>query len=110
MMKLILSGLLAGFAVVAVSEIARRYPRVADVILSVPVIVFAVYAVTYARDGQLAPLSRMARQMLVLIPLSLPFFLPIAFASRLNLAFWPAFSLGLALVTLTVGGYLWLTA
>lgn len=110
MTRMILNGLLAGFAVIAVSEIARRFPRVADVILSVPLVVFAVYAVMYARDGQLAPLSRMARHMLVLIPLSLPFFLPIAFAARLNLTFWPAFSIGLALVTLTVGGYLWLTA
>lgn len=110
MLKLVVNGLVAGFVVVVVSEIAQRYPRVADVILAVPLVVFAVYAVLYLRTPELAPISRMARQMLVLVPLSLPFFVPLAFADRFALAFWPAFALGLALVTATVSTYLWLTA
>lgn len=110
MLKLVVNGLVAGFVVVVVSEIAQRYPRVADVILAVPLVVFAVYAVLYLRTPELAPISRMARQMLVLVPLSLPFFVPLAFADRLALAFWPAFAIGLALVTATVSAYLWLTA
>ena len=57
-----------------------------------------------------APISRMARQMLILVPLSLPFFVPLAFADRLHLTFWPAFALGLALVTVAVTTYLWVTA
>jgi hypothetical protein len=104
------NGALAGFVVVAVSEIARRSPRVADVILAVPLVVFAVYAVMYVRDPDLAPIARMARQMLVLVPLSLTFFVPVAFADRLHLTFWPAFAIGLALVTASVGAYLWVTA
>ena len=110
MTRLVANGLLAGFSVVAVGEVARRYPRVADVILAVPLVVFAVYAVMYLQTPDLAPISRMARQMLVLVPLSLPFFLPLAFADRLHLAFWPAFAIGLALVTASVSTYLWLTA
>ena len=110
MTRLVANGLLAGFIVVAVGEVARRYPRVADVILAVPLVVFAVYAVMYLQTPDLAPISRMARQMLVLVPLSLPFFVPLAFADRLHLAFWPAFAIGLALVTVSVSAYLWLTA
>ncbi|MFN7914835.1 MAG: hypothetical protein U0Q55_05805 [Vicinamibacterales bacterium] len=110
MLRLAINGLLAGVVVVAVGEVARRYPRVADVILAVPLVVFAVYAVLYLREPNLAPISRMARQMLVLVPLSLPFFVPLAFADRLHLEFWPAFALGLALVTVAVGTYLWFTA
>ncbi len=110
MLKLVVNGVLAGFIVVAVSEVARRYPRVADVILAVPLVVFAVYAVMYVRTPELAPISRMARQMLILVPLSLPFFVPLAFADRLHLAFWPAFAIGLALVTATVTTYLWVTS
>ena len=109
-MKLAFNGLLAGLIVVAVGEVARRYPRVADVILAVPLVVFAVYAVMYLQTPDVAPISRMARQMLVLVPLSLPFFVPLAFADRLHLAFWPAFAIGLALVTVSVSTYLWLTA
>ncbi len=110
MLTLVLNGAAAGFIVVVVSEVARRYPRVADVILAVPLVVFAVYAVMYLRTPNLAPISRMARQMLVLVPLSLTFFVPLAFADRLHLSFWPAFALGLALVTVAVTAYVWLTA
>lgn len=109
MIKFILNGVVAGFAVVAVSEVARRYPRVADVILAVPLVVFAVYALMYLREPDIVPIARMARQMLVLVPLSLLFFVPVAFAERLHLTFWPAFAMGLALVTASVGSYLWFT-
>jgi hypothetical protein len=107
MIKLLINGLIAGFLIVAVSEVARRYPRVADVVLAVPLVVFAVYALMYLRTPDIAPISRMARQMLILVPLSLPFFLPLAFASQLSLTFWPAFAIGLALVAATVSSYLW---
>ncbi len=109
MLKFIVNGVVAGFVVVAVTEIARRYPRAADVLLAVPLVVFAVYAIMYLRSPDLAPITRMARQMLVLVPLSLTFFVPLAFAERLQLTFWPAFAMGLALVTASVGSYLWLT-
>jgi len=109
MFKLVVNGVVAGFVVVAVSEVARRYPRVADVILAVPLVVFAVYAVIYNRVPELGPISKMARQMLVLVPLSLTFFVPLAFADRLQLTFWPAYLIGLALVTVSVATYLWFT-
>jgi hypothetical protein len=110
MFKLAVNGVIAGFVVVAVSEVARRYPRVAEVILAVPLGVFAVYAVIYQRVPELAPISKMARQMLVLVPLSLTFFVPLAFADRFHLTFWPAYAIGLALVTVSITSYLWLTS
>ena len=109
MFKLVVNGMVAGFVVVAVSEVARRYPRVAEVILAVPLVVFAVYAVIYNQVPELGPISKMARQMLVLVPLSLTFFVPLAFADRLHLTFWPAYVIGLALVTVGVASYLWFT-
>ena len=109
MFKLVVNGVIAGFVVVAVSEVARRYPRVAEVLLAVPLVVFAVYAVVYNQVPELGPISKMARQMLVLVPLSLTFFVPLAFADRLHLTFWPAYLIGLALVTVSVAGYLWFT-
>ena len=109
MFKLVVNGMVAGFVVVAVSEVARRYPRVAEVILAVPLVVFAVYAVIYNQVPELGPISKMARQMLVLVPLSLTFFVPLAFADRLHLTFWPAYVIGLALVTVSVASYLWFT-
>jgi len=109
MIKFVVNGVIAGFVVVTVSEVARRYPRAADVILAVPLVVFAVYAIMYLRTPDLAPITRMARQMLILVPLSLTFFVPVAFAERLHLAFWPAFAIGLTLVAASVSTYLWFT-
>jgi hypothetical protein len=52
MIKFLVNGVIAGFVVVGVSEVARRYPRAADVILAVPLVVFAVYALMYSPLGQ----------------------------------------------------------
>src|SRR4029077_15411398 len=109
MIKLVVNGVIAGFVVVAVSEVARRSPRVAEVILAVPLVVFAVYALMYLRAPDLAPISKMARQMLLLVPLSLTFFVPVAFAERVHLTLCPAFARGLALGTPRVGTSLWFT-
>jgi len=44
----------------------------------------------------------------VLVPLGLPFFVPLAWAGRLELNFWAAFALGLLLASISVGLWLWL--
>jgi hypothetical protein len=106
MLHLLLRGLAAGLVVVAVAEIARHLPRVGALILTLPIVIPAVFVVMYLRDRQLGPVSRMSRETLLLIPLGLPFFLPLAFADRLGLSFWPAFTAGLILVGATISGYL----
>jgi hypothetical protein len=45
---------------------------------------------------------------LILVPLGLPFFLPLAFADRLDLGFWSAMAVGFVLATTTIGFYFWL--
>ena len=105
-----LRGLGAGLIIVAVAEIARRSQRLGALILTLPIVIPAVFLVMYMRDRQLLPISRMSRETLILIPLGLPFFVPLAFAHKLNLSFWPAFGAGLGLVVVTVGLYLWLAA
>lgn len=106
---LILRGLTAGFIIVTVAEVARRFPRLGALILTLPIVIPAVFLVMYLRDGNLAPISRMARETLLLIPLGLPFFLPLALADKFHLPFWPAFLTGLLLVAITISLYLFLT-
>jgi hypothetical protein len=109
MTQLILRGLAAGFVVVAVAELARRWPRVGSLILTLPIVIPVVFVVMYLRDADVRPISRMAREILFLIPLGLPFFVPLAFAERWGISFWAAFATGLALVTMTISAYLVLT-
>lgn len=57
-------------------------------------------------DHNLYNRSVLARETLILVPLGLPFFVPLAFAERLGLGFWGAMTAGLIAASLTIG--LWL--
>jgi hypothetical protein len=102
-------GLVAGFVVVSAAEISRRWPRVGALVLTLPTVIPAVFVVMYLRSGEVAPIARMSRETLMLIPLGLPFFVPLAFAEKWGLGFWGAFGMGSLLVVATVGVYLRVT-
>ena len=65
-----------------------------------------IFAWTQHRD--LLGVSRLARETLILVPLGLPFFVPLAFADRLSLGFWPAFGAGIVFATITIGFWFWM--
>ncbi len=48
----------------------------------------------------------MAKETLILVPLGLPFFLPLALADRLGLSFWSAMLAGLIRASITIGAWL----
>ena len=99
---------IAAAIIVAVSEIADRFPRIGALLLTLPVVSILAFIFTWTRHEDLTTISRLARETLVLVPLGLPFFLPLAFAGRLGLSFWPAFASGVALASLTIGLWFWL--
>jgi hypothetical protein len=92
--------------IVVVSEVAHRLPRAGALLLSLPLVSVLAFVAAWYRDGDVQSLSTMARETLILVPLGLPFFVPLAFAERLGLGFWPAIGAGLLLAGTTVG--LWL--
>lgn len=104
----IFRGLVAAAVVVAVSEVAKRSPRLGALLLTLPLVSLVAFVATWTKDGDLAAVSRLARETLVLVPLGLPFFLPLAFADRLGLGFWPAFVAGLLAASATIGSWFWL--
>src|SRR5438552_2765571 len=106
-LKFLASALVTGFIIAAASEIIGRSPRFGSLLLTMPIIIPAIFVVAYLRQPNLAPISRSAREMLALIPLALPFFIPLALAERLGLSFWPALAAGFVLVGLGVGIYLY---
>jgi hypothetical protein len=105
-LQIVLNGLIAGFVIVVVSEIARRFPRLGALILTLPLVIPAVFVVTYLRERSILPITRLSRNALIIIPLTLPFYVPLAFAGRMNLSFWPALALGLVLLAAAVAVYL----
>ncbi len=93
--------------VVTVAEISKRYPRWGAFLLSLPLVSILAFLVSWFQHKDLPAISRLARDTLVLVPLSLPFFLPFVFAQRLGIGFWGCFAAGLALATVSVGIWLY---
>lgn len=104
----IAKALIAAVIIVTVSEIANRLPRVGALLLSLPLVSLLAFVFTWTKHEDLTTISRLARETLILVPLGLPFFLPLAFSDRLGLTFWPAFLTGIALASSTISLWFWL--
>ena len=100
--------IVAGTVVVVVTELAQRSPRVGALVLTLPITSIIAFVAVWARLGNLRTVSGRARETLILVPLGLPFFVPLAFADRFGLGFWWAFILGIVLACVTIGGWMWL--
>ena len=105
MLTLIVKTLISAAIIVAVSEIAGRYPRVGGLVLTLPVVSIIAFVMTWTKQGEMGTITTLARETLVLVPLGLPFFVPFAVANRTGLSFWPSFALGLVLASLTIGAW-----
>src|SRR5215207_1405941 len=108
MWMLIVRGVIAGAVIVGVTAMSSRSPRWGAFLLTLPLISIVAFLSTWQQKHDLRSISQVARETLVLVPLGLPFFLPLAFAEKLGLGFWSAFMLGLTLATITVGLWLWM--
>lgn len=98
-----LRAIVAGVVVALVSHLADRYPRVGAIVLTLPIVSIVAFVAVWMKDQELTTVSRLARETLILVPLGLPFFIPIAFAEQLGLGFWGAFGLGIVLASTTIG-------
>lgn len=93
--------------VVTVGGISRRNPRWGALLLSLPLVSILAFLVSWYQHKVLAVISRVARDTLILVPLSLPFFLPFAFAQRLGLIFWGSFGTGIGIVVIIIATWLY---
>ena len=106
MWMLIARGIIAGTVVVGVSLLADRYPRWGAFLLTLPLVSILAFVAAWHQGRDVASIASLARETLVLVPLGLPFFVPLAFADKWGLRFPSAFGLGLVLASITVG--LWM--
>jgi hypothetical protein len=98
--------LLVATIVVVVAELSKRNPRAGALLLSLPIVSILAILVGWFQHHDLPAISRLARETLVLVPLGLPFFIPLAFAQRLGLGFWSALVAGLVLASVTIVSWL----
>jgi hypothetical protein len=100
--------IIAGLVVAGVSELADRLPRLGALLLTLPIVSIVAFVAVWNREKDMTTVSRLAREALVLVPLGLPFFIPMAFPERLGLSFWSAFVAGIVLASATIGLWFWL--
>jgi hypothetical protein len=98
--------LVVAVIVVTVGELSKRYPRVGALLLSLPIVSLLAILVGWFRHHDLKTISQLARETLILVPLGLPFFVPLAFASRIGIGFWTALVTGVVLASITIGVWL----
>ena len=102
-------GIIAGGIVVAVAKIGPKYPRIGGLLLTLPLVSVLAFVVMWTKQGDILAVSKLAKETLILVPLGLPFFVPLALAGRLGIGFWTAMLWGLVLASLTIGIYFWLS-
>ena len=93
---------------VAVSLLANQHPRLGAFLLTLPLVSILAFIASWQQQHDLPAVSRLAKETLVLVPLGLPFFVPLAFAAKLGLGYWTAFGVGVVLASITIGLWLWL--
>jgi hypothetical protein len=108
MWLLIGKALLTGSTVVAVSEIAGRMPRLGGFLLSLPLISIIAFIMTWSISPKPEVINNLAQEMLILIPLTLIFYVPFLFVNQINFSFWMALVLGIFLTLILVGMCFWL--
>lgn len=106
MLTLVLRIVIPAIIIFVVSELSRRSPRLGALLLTLPMVSILAFAAAWAKEHDLKSLSQMARETLILVPLGLPFFVPLAFADRFGLGFWSAMIAGLILASMTIGAWL----
>jgi predicted ABC-type exoprotein transport system permease subunit len=105
-MSYVLRLVIAAATIVAVSELSKRYPRYGALLLSLPLTSILAFAFSWRQHHDLPAISRLAKETLVLVPLSLPFFIPLAIASHYGWNFYAAFAAGVLLASATIGAWL----
>jgi hypothetical protein len=103
MLSTILKALISAAVIVAVAEVAGRFPRLGALLLTLPIVSVLAFIMTWAKAGEMATITQLARETLVLVPLGLPFFVPFALSNRTGLSFWPSFAAGVVLASITIG-------
>jgi hypothetical protein len=99
--------LIAATTIVIVAELSKRFPRYGALLLSLPIVSILAFTLSWFQHHDLPAISKLARETLILVPLTLPFFVPFAFAERWGIGFWTAFVSGLLLASAATVIWLW---
>ncbi len=95
--------IISAAVIVAVAEVSGRFPRVGALLLTLPIVSILAFVMTWNKEHDMTSIAQLAKEVLILVPLGLPFFIPFALSNRTGLAFWPTFLIGVLLASVSIG-------
>lgn len=108
MTYLLLKALLSGLVVAAASEVARRWPGVGGLIVSLPLISLLTFLWVWQETGDSERVAQLAHGAFWFFLPSMPMFLALPAMLRGGVGFWLALSLAVALTAALYLGMYWL--
>jgi hypothetical protein len=101
---------LVAVIVVTVAEVSKRSPRLGAVLLSLPIVSILAFLFSWIQHRDLPAISQMAKDTLILVPLGLPFFIPLACAAHFGWNYWLSLVAGVLLAAISIGTWLLLAS
>jgi hypothetical protein len=94
----------SALVIAAATEVAKRYPFWGAVIIALPLTSILAMSWLYAETRDNALLTQFAKDIFVIVPVSLVFFLPFWLEDRTRFGFLANLALGLVLLAIAVWG------
>lgn len=108
MLYLIAKAAISGAIVAAASEVARRWPGVGGLIVSLPLVSLLAFVWLWRDTGDPERVAQLARGAFWFFLPSMPLFLVLPAMLRAGVGFWLALALSIALTVALYAGMFWL--
>lgn len=108
MLYLIIKAALSGLLIAAASEVARRWPGIGGLIVSLPLVSLLAMLWLWRDTGDPERVAQLAQSAFWFILPSLPLFLLLPAMLRAGLGFWLALALGIAMTVALYMAMFWL--
>ncbi len=108
MAYLLLKALLSGLIVAAASEVARRWPGIGGLIVSLPLVSILAFLWLWRDTGDVERVAALSQSAFWFFLPSMPLFLVLPALLRAGLGFWLALALSVALTVALYAGMFWL--
>ena len=108
MLYLLVKAVVSGLIIAAASEVARRWPGVGGLIVSLPLVSLLAIIWLWRDTGDAERVAQLATGAFWFILPSLPLFLVLPAMLRSGLGFWLALALSVALTLVLYGGFYWI--
>lgn len=108
MLYLLIKAAISGAIVAAASEVARRWPGVGGLIVSLPLVSLLAMVWLWRDSGDSERVAQLAQGTFWFFLPSMPLFLVLPAMLRAGIAFWLALALGVVLTAALYLGMFWL--